>query len=87
MADDSDKSSGQGSSPPPAPDRGQDGVNLSIEERGMVVMPQTPDPQMNVQIGGLPTAEGSGGGEGGGSSSGGGSEGGGGGSSSGSGGE
>lgn len=53
----------------------------------MVVMPQTPDPQMNVQIGGLPTAEGSGGGEGGGSSSGGGSEGGGGGSSSGSDGE
>lgn len=66
MSDDSNKSNDPGSKPPP-PERGQDSVNLSIEERGMLAMPVTPDPQGHVQIGGLPTSEGgSGGGEGGG---------------------
>lgn len=73
VADDPKQSRDSGSGSPP-PERGQDRANLSIEEKGMLVMPVTPSPQGHVDVGGLPSSEGSGGGEG---SSGGGSEGGG----------
>lgn len=75
MADEN-KSSDTGSKPqPPDNKAAQDRVKLPLEERGMQVMPRTPDPQGHVEIGGLPTSEGGSGGqgEGGGSEGGGGS--------------
>lgn len=64
--------SGNSSSPPPG--QGKEPVIGSIEERGMLVLPVTPDPQSNIDIGGLPTSEGNTGGSAGGGGSEGGSD-------------
>ncbi len=50
-----------------APERGDKSVNLSIEERGMVVMPEVPVPTNEVDLGNMPSADaspGEGGGDG-----------------------
>jgi len=58
---------------PPVPAREPDGVNLSLEEKGMVVAPAVPVPTNEVDVGGMPGADASpgedGGGEGGSSGS------------------
>lgn len=56
---------------PPAPAREPDRVNLSLEEKGMVVAPAVPVPTNEVDVGGMPGADaspGEGGGSEGGSS-------------------
>jgi hypothetical protein len=56
---------------PPAPAREPEGVNLSLEEKGMVVAPAVPVPTNEVDVGGMPGADaspGEGGGSEGGSS-------------------
>ena len=45
------------STPPPAANEGEKAVNLSIEERGVVVMPAVPVPTNEVDIGGMPSAD------------------------------
>lgn len=55
----------------PVPAREPDGVNLSLEEKGMVVAPAVPVPTNEVDVGGMPGADaspGEGGGSEGGSS-------------------
>ena len=59
-----------------APEREGKSVNLSIEERGMVVMPEVPVPTNEVDLGNMPSADASPG-EAGAGDDGGGSEGGG----------
>jgi hypothetical protein len=66
MADDSNNS-GDSESTSPASDTGdterqergdeQGSVSLSIEEKAIVVMPEMPDPTMQVDVGGAPPAE------------------------------
>jgi hypothetical protein len=40
-----------------APEHGDKSVNLSIEERGMVVMPEVPVPTNEVDLGNMPSAD------------------------------